>query len=416
MPANAKALPPCIVLGLETQIGLSLVRELGRAGIRVVGIAQEADAIGLASRYIWRERVIETPRSQELIEVIKAIGEEFGPCCLMTVSEANLGWLTQHRTEFGKVHAIVPEAEKLALVVNKQRTLAAARHVGISVPESIEPASLPKAAALASKLTFPIVLKWKDPNAVSSKLSSFGLEMHKAEYVYSAEQFLAVVNRYVPVGEWPIVQSYCPGRGLGQFFYMHRGQALRRFQHLRVAEWPPEGGFSSVCDSVPLDQHMALQELSIELLRHIGWEGVAMVEYRWDAITDRAVLMEINGRYWGSYPLALHSHANFALISYYIESGLAPPTLEPVRRGQRCRMSSTEIKRLMRITLHPELIVDRSFKVKKWREIARFVLDYVRPGVHYYVWAWNDPMPFIADVRNLLRKGIRVAMRSWHPN
>jgi hypothetical protein len=44
-------------------------------------------------------------------------------------------------------------------------------------------------------------------------------------------------------------------------------QAVRRFQHLRVAEWPPEGGFSSVCDGVPLDQFTDLQEKSIRLLQ-----------------------------------------------------------------------------------------------------------------------------------------------------
>ena len=39
--------PPCYVLGIETQIGLSLVRELGEAGIPVVGIAVDPDAIGV---------------------------------------------------------------------------------------------------------------------------------------------------------------------------------------------------------------------------------------------------------------------------------------------------------------------------------------------------------------------------------
>ncbi len=51
---------------------------------------------------------------------------------------------------------------------------------------------------------------------------------------------------------------------------MRNGEVLRRFQHTRIAEWPPEGGFSSVCDSVPLSEHRELQERSIALLRAIG--------------------------------------------------------------------------------------------------------------------------------------------------
>ena len=396
--------PICIVLGLETQIGLGLVRELGRAGVRVVGIAHESGAIGLASRYLARGVVVNTPRSAELIDVIRALGEEFGPCRLLTVSEANLQWLATRRNDFGKVLPVVPPVEQLAIVLDKQLTLQAAREVGINVPQTAEAASLQEAQALARSFTFPAVLKWKDPNAISKKLSAHGLELRKTEYVYSSDQFLETVHRYAPLAEWPIVQSYCAGVGLGQFFYMHKGQAVRRFQHLRVAEWPPEGGFSSVCDSLPLDQHQALQEKSIALLRHIGWEGVAMVEYRWDSIANQAVLMEINGRYWGSFPLAVHCQANFAVIAYFIENGLTLPELPPVQFNRRCRMMSTEIKRLFRIVMQPQLIVDRSFKVEKWVEIRRFALDFLNPRVCYYVWDIADPRPFLSDVWNLIRK------------
>ncbi|MBC7680699.1 MAG: carboxylate--amine ligase, partial [Ferruginibacter sp.] len=308
-----KSRPPCIVLGLETQIGLGLVRELGRAGVPVVGIAVAADAIGLSSRYLARKLVVAQPRSPALIAAIVALGEELGPCCLMAVSEVNLDWLAQHQGEFGKVRPIVPSPETLAMVLDKQRTLQAAREVGVAVPETAEPASMAEAEALAANFPFPAVLKWKDPNAVARKLGAAGLALHKAEYVYTPAEFLAAAARYQPVGEWPMVQAYCPGTGLGQFFYMHKGESLRRFQHLRIAEWPPEGGFSSVCDAVPLDRHQALQEKSIALLRHIGWEGVAMVEYRWESATGSAVLMEITGRYWGSYPLAVQCGVDFGV-------------------------------------------------------------------------------------------------------
>lgn len=403
LPAS-KSLPPCIVLGMETQIGLGIVRELGRVGVPVIGIAHEQNAIGLASRYLLRGLVVNPPRSPELIAAIRALGEEYGSCCLLTVSEANLAWLAQHRHAFGNVHPVVPAQEKLALVLDKQQTLQAARDVGIDVPETVELISMMQAQEMAKNFAFPAVLKWKDPNAVAKKLNAHGLDLLKAEYVYTQDEFVAMAERYQPLGEWPMVQAYCPGQGLGQFFYMHEGKAIRRFQHLRIAEWPPEGGFSSVCDSVPLERHQALQEKSIALLRHIGWEGVAMVEYRWDPVTDHAVLMEINGRYWGSYPLAVHCRADFALLSYYLESGLGLPTLPALQTAIRCRMMSTEIKRLVRIFLHPELIVDRTFKVRKWDEAVRFVSDFFRPRVRYYVWDKSDPKPYLIDVMNLFRK------------
>ena len=57
--------PPCYVLGIETQIGLSLVRELGEAGIPVVGIAVDPDAVGLKSRCLTHGEILHKPRTDE---------------------------------------------------------------------------------------------------------------------------------------------------------------------------------------------------------------------------------------------------------------------------------------------------------------------------------------------------------------
>ena len=404
MHPNTEPWPPCIVLGLETQIGLAIVRELGQAGVTVIGIAQEPRAIGLASRYLARGLVVAEPRSTHLMATIRTLGEELGECCLIAVSEVNLTWLEANRNSFGKVLPITPTHSAMQMVLDKQRTLQAARCVGISIPETAEPASMDDVKRLASSFRFPAVLKWKDPSAISPRLGAAGLELVKAEYVYSPNEFLAVAQRYLPVGQWPLIQEYCPGYGLGQFFYMHKGKAIRRFQHVRVAEWPPEGGFSSVCDAISLNENEALQEKSIALLDIIGWEGVAMVEYRMDPLTGKAVLMEINGRYWGSYPLAVRCDASFALISYCLHSNLALPNLPLVRQGVRCRMIATEVKRLIRICVQPELIFDKSFKIKKISELTRFICDFFQPGVNYYIWSLTDPLPFFSDMGNLIRK------------
>lgn len=414
MSSAADTMLPCIVLGLETQIGLAVVRELGRAGVPVIGIAYEHDALALASRYLTRGIHVAVPRSPELVEVIKAIGEEVGPCCLLTVSEANLLWLSKHRRAFGNVRAIVPPHAALEVALDKKRTLELARAVGIRVPQTVEPLSMAEIGEVAAAFPFPAVLKWKDPAAVVPQLSELGIPFVKAEYIYSGAELRASCARYVKLGQWPLVQQYCAGQGLGQFFFMHKGQAVRSFQHARLAEWPPEGGFSSVCESVPLSHHAELQRKSIALLQAMDWEGVAMVEYRFDSATGEAVLMEINGRFWGSFPLAFYSNAAFALLAYALQGTQRPIVLPPLRTGIRCRMVATELKRLLRIVFQSDKIADRSFKVHKAAEIARFLTDFFRPGVRYYVWSWNDPGPFIADCRNLLRKSFDRLLSRTH--
>ena len=57
--------------------------------------------------------------------------------------------------------------------------------------------------------------------------------------------------------------------GLGQFFLINNGLVIQRFQHLRVHEWPPEGGFSTLCRAVPLNEHAQLMNKSEQLLLNI---------------------------------------------------------------------------------------------------------------------------------------------------
>ena len=398
---------PCIVLGLESQIGLALVRELGRAGVRVIGIAHSADELGLASRFLAEGIVVAERRSAELLGVIRGIGERFGGATVMTISEANLGWLAAHRDALAPVVALVPRPAQLAQAVDKARTLALAREVGVPVPQTWQPMSM--AEALALRPEFPVVLKWPDPAAVMAGLAAASVPLHKAEFIHDLPALQTALARCEPVGRWPLVQRYAAGHGLGQFFFMYRGAVLRSFQHRRVAEWPPEGGFSSVCDAVPLSEHRELQALSVALLRAMGWEGVAMVEYRFDPACGRAELMEVNGRFWGSLPLAVQAGAGFALLSHFTEGLGQAVALGPLRENLRCRMVATELKRLVRIVFRPALIKDPLFRVRPLAELWRFFSDYFRPRSRYYLWSIDDPRPFFVDLCNVVRKVRRRA-------
>lgn len=98
-------------------------------------------------------------------------------------------------------------------------------------------------AQAADELKYPVVLKWRDPNLAGPRLSKHGLALEKAEYAQGRQQLLEICHRYEAVGIWPLIQEYCPGDRSGQFFFMHKGEALRRFQHIRIADGCPKVGF-----------------------------------------------------------------------------------------------------------------------------------------------------------------------------
>lgn len=239
---------------------------------------------------------------------------------------------------------------------------------------------------------------------MAERLGSIGREPEKLRYYYERDELLSELVALDAIGVYPLLQEYAAGYGLGQMIFMHRGQPALVFQHRRLAEWPPEGGVSAVCESLPRDTHADLLERSIALLRALQWSGPAMVEYRYDESTGEACLMEINGRYWGSQPLAFHAGAHFAWYAYATAERQAPPSSAPYRVGLRCRFFVPELKRLVRILFHPERIQDRRLRFDRFRELVRFFGWYLDPRTRYYVFSLSDPRPFLADLWYMLRK------------
>ena len=60
-----------IVYGVDTQIGLSLVRELGKKGCEVVAVGKSVDSIGLRSKYASYKYVLEKRDDEAKITLLK---------------------------------------------------------------------------------------------------------------------------------------------------------------------------------------------------------------------------------------------------------------------------------------------------------------------------------------------------------
>lgn len=386
-----------IVLGTDTPIGLTIIRELGQHGVQVHGVGRSRRALGAWSRHITSHR-LRAEGDEALCRQLQELAAATGSRCVMAISESDLMWLNRHRAALEPLNLLIPSQEALSRVIDKSLTVPVAQSVGIDVPVSVQIHSIDELPAALNGLRFPVVLKWADPNAAGPSLRAIGLALDKSHYCYDAAEVKRYLQPYAISGLFPLIQEYCPGYGLGHFIYMHAGQALLRFQHRRVREWPPEGGVSCTCDAVPLTEHSALMERSVELLRQLDWEGVAMVEYRYDPGSERAAFMEVNGRFWGSLPLAWHCGAAFAWLTYAVGGRGQVLACTPTHDDLRCRFLIPEFKRLLRILFSRDAIPDRTLRFRPARELAEFFLDFVHPRVRYYVFAWSDPMPFFADV------------------
>ncbi len=394
-----------IILGTDTQIGLALIRELGEHGCNVVAIGRSKGSIGLRSRYAHEHFLWPQGDDSQRIDFLNQVAATTGALFLLCVSESDILFLNRYRDQLQGLTPLIPSQENIDKVLDKEYTASVAAEVGIESPVSHRISHMDELKSLLPALSFPVILKWPNPHEVMADASRLGISIEKIIYCHTPEELQEQLGQYQPLTRFPMLQAYCPGYGLGQFFFMHQGQALLRFQHRRIHEWPPEGGFSSLCAGISLDQHLALQQRSIDLLVQLGWEGPAMVEYRYDEEGQKAILMEINGRFWGSLPLAYHSNAPFGWYSYQVLGlGIIPSPQEPSHQQLRCRNTLIEVKRLIRILFQPHKIRDKSLKFNALGEVWSFIRGYFDPNMRYYIFSPSDPKPLLADWQAMVKK------------
>jgi predicted ATP-grasp superfamily ATP-dependent carboligase len=401
-------LPGALVLGLESAIGLTVVRELGERGVRVHGVARDMTAIAAASRYchdmIARP---DGPAAQWLPAMIAQTGAK----AVLAISENDLLELAQLPAQIGDCHILVPRPDRLARAIDKKHTLEIAAQAGLRVPQTWQPQAGEDFAARAATLDYPLVAKWANPPEIMPVLEQAGLDWIKTDYIRTRDELMALLDRYAGIGRWPLIQQYCRGVGLGQMLYMEAGQATLRFQHRRLHEWPPEGGVSSLCRAEPATLHGDQMALSEALLRALDWEGQAMVEYRYEADSGRYWLMEVNGRFWGSLPLARYCGAHFAWEAYR-RTVLGQSDSAPAPRDDlRARYMVPETKRLARVLLARGRIGDPFFVARPLTDLIAYVLGFFDPRTRYYVLTLSDPRPWIRDIGQMFRKAVRREKR-----
>ncbi len=401
-----------VVLGIETiSSGVAAIRELGERGVPVHGIARWRTP-ALYSR--WLTRGYWLPKTDAaLIELLNRIAECNGPCFALALTEQD-ALLLRRAADAGELRNLLPltpALEQLHLVNDKAAIYRLADQIGIPVPKTWLPQNADDAAAPPIDVMYPCILKYANPLRVAPLLEQHGLVSFKAKYCYSRQELCEILLAHVPVGTYPLVQSYCPGRGLAHMFFLHKGKSILRFRHLRLLEWPPEGGVSAVCESLPVEDDDILFTKSETLLKQIGWEGAAQVEYRYDAATGQAWLMEINGgRFWETMSLAYHAGAPFVWLTYAVLGLKTPVVPKPHKVGLKCRYVAYEIRRLGMIFFRPNQIQNRELRFNRLNEIISFLIRYVRPKTRYYLFSWSDPIPCIADIVLKAMRGIRKAL------
>src|SRR5271155_3638049 len=195
-------------------------------------------------------------------------------------------------------------------VLDKTATLAVAQRCGIRTPRTALVSRSSELHDLVGSFSFPWILKPAQKETRVEELKSCKL----ASVDEIATRFPLERGFTPPM----LVQEYCAGTGVGVEMLLDHGECVAVFQHRRLKELPYTGGFSVIAVAEAPDP--SLIESSLALLQAMQWDGIAMVEYKVNS-DGQAVLMEVNGRYWGTIALAISAGIDFPLYDWQLVHG-----------------------------------------------------------------------------------------------
>lgn len=392
VPADRPAvLPRVLVLDADMESVLAVVRSLAAHGLAVDVAAHEASPLAAKSRHVahcWR---YPDPLT-EVESFLNWLEGHLAQHCyqlVIPVTERTLVPLAQSGGRFAGGRCALPPLAGLEQVLDKDRTVALAETLDLAVPHSRLVTELDQLPAALEALGLPLVVK---PARSIGEKSDARVRL-SVDYAFSDTEARRKVQSMLRFGD-VLLQEYFPGQGVGIELIADHGEVEYAFQHLRLHEVPLTGGGSSFRCSVPVEPE--LLDASRALMRALAWHGVAMVEFKWQPQTRDYRLMEINGRLWGSLPLAVAAGADFPWLLYRLMVHGEVPALPAARDGVYCRKLSADLHWLelvLRKAAPPQLV-----QLPGWRQVLRDLLRMLSPQHHFDVQSWRDPWPGLVDL------------------
>ncbi|MGA6826488.1 ATP-grasp domain-containing protein [Nitrospira sp. NS4] len=380
----------------ETRPALAITRSLGSKGHWVIVGAKTQPSLAQASRYCHESFTYPDPArdSAGFVETLLRTVRERGIDVVLPVTEVTTALVVQRRAEVERHSRVpLPAAATFNRAANKVEVLALAEKLSIPIPTGVVLARPGERLRWPDGLRFPVVVKpHRSRIAINGRWRSTSVT-----YAENERELEAILAAKDP-SEYPILlQQRVVGPGVGVFMCYQRGNLVAQFSHRRLREKPPSGGVSVLCESAPVSPQA--RRYAQMLLDELGWEGVAMVEFKQDEADQTLKLMEINGRFWGSLQLAIDAGVDFPDLLVQTLSDAPMKPIDTYRVGVRSRWFMGDLDALlMRLFKHDNELHLPPGHAGKLTSIFRFMKLWEKDTYHE-VFRLSDPNPGFHEVK-----------------
>jgi protein-tyrosine-phosphatase/predicted ATP-grasp superfamily ATP-dependent carboligase len=386
--------PPVLLIAGTHRVVVGIARSLAQHGL-IVDVAEfrtpwQQPIRSKAIRKIHRLPHFKSEPEEFRNTMLRLVDSEQYDMLIPTTDEALAAVCRIYDDLAGRVYPGCPAPATVRKVLDKVVTLRIAHECGLRVPKDYRFGSFEELRGRREEIVFPLVAKAANREADVTTQVRYLHTFEELETSYLERRF----------GRDTLLQEYCAGDGVGIEVLMWNGRAQVAFQHRRRQEYPPSGGVSVLAEAQKPDPELLGQ--SIRLLNALSWQGVAMVEFKVDSANARWWLMEVNGRYWGSLPLALNAGVPFPYCEWMLAHGLTLPAPPTYSDGAKTvwRFGS------LQVLVHA---------IKQWQR-DRHSARPLRAGVDFLrslfsltpdaVWNWNDLPGSVQEYKLLFKAGL----------
>jgi predicted ATP-grasp superfamily ATP-dependent carboligase len=353
---------------------LAAARALGSAGWQVgVGSPQEGFASSSRSTSAWHRVPSPEDGADGFLAAVRKAVEAGGYEVVFGAGDGEVLALSAGRDQLGAIFPYGPH-EHVVRAFDKVELSEAAARAGLSVPGGATPDDA------------PVVVK---PRRTTVHGPDGGPLRLRAQVAQTPDEARAQVEYLESVGAEPLVQEYVEGDLLAYVAVTDPDSRVVSAVQQRTEEiWPRQSGGSIRARTEPIDDELA--EKVGALLAELRWLGIAQTQFQVAPGRD-PVLIDFNGRFYGSMALVLAAGPNLPAIWAALATGRPMPDVEAAREGVRYHWLESDLRRV--VNERRGLVGSIGYAI----------------GSRHGLWDAQDPAPAAHHVKRLAGRALRRA-------
>ncbi|MEU3840882.1 ATP-grasp domain-containing protein [Streptomyces sp. NPDC028635] len=361
--------------------GLGVLRTLGRAGVPVYAMVEDAFTPMAVSRHLAGRFAIPPTaldRPAELPSLLLDYGRAIGRRAVaVAADDESAVLLAEHADVLSAWFLLPPVPPGLPRrLTSKEGLFHICAANDVPAPRSWAPADRAELLALAHDVGYPLVLKNREAfTRLSAPVVSHTTVVHGEDELLaclgSRQTPSVLVQEYIPdaVAEDWITHLYCDRHGVARLV----------FTGFKIRSWPPYGGATTRAWSRP---NPRLAELAAGLCRRIGYRGIADLDWRFDRRDGRYKLVDFNPRTGAQFRLFETRDGTDVVRALYLDlTGRLIPTA-PQADGRMFVLGQADL---------PSAVVS----ARREHRMPEALLP--RRGTERAWWCRDDPLPALAE-------------------